>query len=247
MTLSSVDRTLEVLDILVDRGSVGVTELATVLCVSASTAHRILETLQARNYVAQDAETKRYRPGSRMLGLSHELELIERSRAVVAEVGERTEMTVHLGVLQGRQVRYVHAWSPEASHAIGSRVGTSMYAHATAAGKALLSTQPAKSLMRVFPGAALPSQTPASIRYRHDLLDELYTVRRTGCARNLEESERGVIGFAAPVNARRQYMALTVSAWTADFEPALGSRRERQIAGVLHRASSRLEHMLCQV
>lgn len=243
MTLLSVDRTLEVLDVLIDRGSVGVSELAAKLCVAASTAHRMLDTLQARQYVVQDEESKRYSPGPRMLGLSHEIQLIERSRSLVERLGRLTGMTVHLGVLDGRTVRYLHAWTPDERPAIGSRVGTSMLAHVTAAGKALLSETPQDRILRTFPEPVLPAPTPASISDRRALLAELQTVRRTGYARNLEESERGVLAFANAFSHSSQPVALTVSVWRKHMPISRDSEHEKRIAEALALAATRLERI----
>lgn len=244
MTLLSVDRTLEIIDILVDRGDVGVSEVAEQLCVAPSTVHRVLETLERRMFVAQDEDTRRYMPGPRLAAMSYEIDLIARSRRFIEALGQSTGMTAHLCVLDGQEVRYIHHWTPKAGRAIGNRVGTRMPAHATSAGKALLSVSPPEHIRKMFPCPSLPKPTPAAIGDLRVLLDELGAVRRAGYARNIEESERGVVGFARPVPSSRVRVAVTVSAWLADMrrrDRDSQREKEKQIAGALFEASEELQ------
>lgn len=242
MTLLSVDRTLEIIDILVDQGDVGVSEVAEQLCVAPSTVHRVLETLSRRMFVLQDEDTRRYRPGPRMAAMSFELDLITRSRRLVEALGRSTGMTVHLCVLDGPEVRYIHHWTPSGRRATGNRVGTRMPAHVTSAGKALLSISTPEQLRKMFPHRSLPKPTPAAIGDRQVLLEEIQAVRRTGYARNIEESERGVVGFARPISNSRVLAAVSVSAWLTDMrQRGLDSQKEQRIADALYEASHELQ------
>lgn len=247
MTLLSVDRTLEIIDILVDRGDVGVSEVAEQLCVAPSTVHRVLETLARRRFVAQDEDTRRYMPGPRMAAMSYEIDLITRSRRILEALGQSTGMTAHICVLDGREARYIHHWTPRAGRAVGNRVGTRMPAHATSAGKALLSISAPEHLRKMFPRPSLPKPTPAAIGDRQVLFEELRAVRRAGYARNIEESERGVVGFARPVANPRVRVAITVSAWLADMRQyGRDAQKEKQIAGALFEASEELQGCYAQ-
>lgn len=248
MTLLSVDRTLEIIDILVDRGDVGVSELAERLCVAPSTAHRVLDTLGRRMFVMQDENTRRYQPGPRLTAMSYEIELIARSRRPVEALGRSTGMTVHISVLDGSEVRYVHHWAPpRAQRAIGNRVGTKMPAYSTSAGKALLSISPREQIRSMFPRRALPKSTPATIGDRQVLLEELHAVRRVGYARNVEESEPGVIGFASPISNSRLPVAIAVSAWLTDMrDHGRRSEREKRVVDALLTASGELQSRYAQ-
>jgi DNA-binding IclR family transcriptional regulator len=243
MTLLSVDRTLEVIDILTDRGEVGVSELAALLCVAPSTVHRILATLERRRFVVQDEDSKRYLPGPRMSGLSHEIDLIARSRPLVQKLGKTTEMTVHIGILDGGEARYLHHWAPGSKKAIGSRVGTQMKAHVTSAGKALLSSCPREQLLRIFPYSILETVTPSSIGDRLRLFEELQKTARSGYARNIEESEPGVVGLATAITHETAPIAIAVSAWRRDLplERERVSETERRISHALMLVASNLE------
>ena len=68
--LKSAEKTLDVLELLAKRDSVGVTELAKAKKIGISTAHRILSTLKKRGFVVQDQGTRRYRLGGKLKRLS---------------------------------------------------------------------------------------------------------------------------------------------------------------------------------
>ena len=66
----SVERALEILEVLVDRPEgLSVTSLADQLDMPKSAAHKLLNTLIARNYVAQDALTQHYKPTMHLVSL----------------------------------------------------------------------------------------------------------------------------------------------------------------------------------
>ena len=71
--IQSLDRGIQILLILAERNSAGVTELAELLGVDKSTASRLVDTLCMRDMVRVDPETKKYRLGFRILHLGEAL------------------------------------------------------------------------------------------------------------------------------------------------------------------------------
>ncbi|MEM9104652.1 MAG: helix-turn-helix domain-containing protein, partial [Pseudomonadota bacterium] len=70
--IAAVDRALSVLEILSERGELGVTELAKELGMTKSLVFRILHTLEARGYVTKDATRSIYGLGYRAWHLGDE-------------------------------------------------------------------------------------------------------------------------------------------------------------------------------
>jgi DNA-binding IclR family transcriptional regulator len=68
--VQSVDRALSVLDLLAQRGEVGVTELAAELGVHKSTAFRLVTALERRQLVEQVGDRGKYRLGLGILRLA---------------------------------------------------------------------------------------------------------------------------------------------------------------------------------
>jgi DNA-binding IclR family transcriptional regulator len=85
--IQSLDRGLEILYILAENKSRGVTELAEDLKVNKSTVFRLLETMEKRDLVQKDEVTAKYRLGIGLLhiseGLVKNLDIINISRPVL--------------------------------------------------------------------------------------------------------------------------------------------------------------------
>jgi DNA-binding IclR family transcriptional regulator len=213
MTLSSVDHALVLLEHLQDRFDLRVADAAALLDVAPSSAHRLLATLHARGFVAQDEVTRRYSLGPKMLGSIGPGDIPDAARRVVARLGELTGSTVHLGVLSGGDVRFIHSWTPMSTARVSSKVGSPMPAHLVSSGKVLLAEHSASSLARQFPPQRLGGPTPRSIATTENLLSELETVRVRGYGRNVEESEAGVnaVAIAVQFRTRPSRIALSIS------------------------------------
>ena len=89
-SLQSVDRALQVLELLAGWGTGGVSELAGEIGVHKSTAFRLLGALEAREMVQQDAERGKYRLGFGLVRLARrvnvQLELTEQARPLTDEL-----------------------------------------------------------------------------------------------------------------------------------------------------------------
>ena len=68
--LKSAERTLDVLEYMCTKDSIGVTELAAAKKIGVSTAHRILTTLVRRGFAARNPKTRRYSPGKKLKKLA---------------------------------------------------------------------------------------------------------------------------------------------------------------------------------
>jgi len=120
----------------------GVTELATRIGIGKSNVHRLLQALVALGYVRRDADTGAYAASIRLWELGSavlaNLDLRRVSQSWMEWLLERTRETVHLSVLDGDEVVYVHKLdSPEPVRAY-SQVGGRAPAHCVATGKAML-------------------------------------------------------------------------------------------------------------
>jgi DNA-binding IclR family transcriptional regulator len=93
-----------------------------------------------------------------------------------------------------------------------NRTGTSLPAHATAGGKALLAQLSPERLKSLMSGTRLAALTPKSITSMKALTDELDRIRGRGYAVNDGESEVGLRAVAVPVSgAHSLEAAITVS------------------------------------
>jgi IclR family transcriptional regulator, KDG regulon repressor len=205
----------------------GVSELARRLGLGKSTAHRLVATLAAEHLLEQNRETGKYRLGLAIYDLgasvSAHFALHEAALPSMAQLRNTTGETVHLAVLDGREVVYIDRLDSPDSVRFFLEVGRRMWAHCTATGKVLLAHVPEDRLDRLLAGWELKDRTPHSITDHHLLREELREVRRRGWAHNRQESEVGHLSVGAPVrNAMGDVVAaMSVAGPVRRMDPAL--------------------------
>jgi DNA-binding IclR family transcriptional regulator len=210
--VGSVTRALALLDELAaSETPLGVSELARRIGVNASTASRLLGTLQAAGLVDRTGSGP-YRLGLRLVALSDRvlasLDVRERARPLlarlVAETGETATLSVPTtGGGQAITVDFVPAPSSVVSMA---RVGRPSVPHATAAGKVMLAFTGAGDT----PALELTRLTERTIVDPAALAQELAAVRERGYAEAIGEREPDLGAIAAPVLGRGGELAAIV-------------------------------------
>jgi IclR family acetate operon transcriptional repressor len=140
--IGSVARAVAALDALAEGDTgLGVNELGRRIGVNASTASRLLSTLEAAGLVER-APDSRYRLGLKLVALSDrvlaQLDVRERARPWLAWLGEQTGETVTLSVAGGGEAITVDFVPAPSSVGSMARLGRPSVPHATAAGKVML-------------------------------------------------------------------------------------------------------------
>jgi len=239
--VASVARALALLDALASSPEgLGVNELARRIGVNASTASRLLATLERGRLVERAPGSGPYRLGLRLVALADgvlaRLDVRELARpqlrALVAQTGETATLSVPGGT-DAVTVDFVPGHSSVVSIA---RLGRPSVGHATAAGKVVLA----------FGGAPLPdglaAYTPRTITDRTLLERELGRVRERGFAEAAGEREPDLNALAAPVFGR-----------DGDLEAVLGlqgpaarltEQRRREVLPALLEAAGELTRAL---
>jgi DNA-binding IclR family transcriptional regulator len=199
--VASVARALALLDELgAAPDGLGVNELARRIGVNASTASRLLATLEAGGVVERPAGGGPYRLGLRLVALADgvlaRLDVRDlarpRLRALVAATGETATLSVP-GAFEAVTVDFVAAESSVVSVA---RLGRPSVGHATAAGKVVLAFGPAA------PRSELTRFTERTIVDPDALAAEIDRVRSRRWAEAAGEREPDLNALAAPVFGR---------------------------------------------
>ena len=200
--VQSVERALDVLEILARVGEAGVTEVAAELEVHKSTAFRLIQTLEARDLVEQTPD-RRYRLGLGLLRLAGattaRLDLVQEARPIAKQLAADTGETVNIAVLAGHSALYLEQIAGSSSLQSHNWVGQHIPLHATSNGKVLISELPAKALAETV--AELPRHTKETITRRTSLRKELDRVREQGYAMAVDELEVGLAAMAAPIRS----------------------------------------------
>jgi DNA-binding IclR family transcriptional regulator len=131
---------------------------------------------------------------------------------IMRGLSERLRESVHVGTLDGANVRFVAAVEGPAAVRVASRLGLIMPAHCTSTGKALLAQLSEAELRQLLPDEDLRRITSHSIGSRTELEAELSRSRERGYAVNREESEEGVASVAVCIPTRAPGLRLALNA-----------------------------------
>jgi DNA-binding IclR family transcriptional regulator len=199
--VQSVDRALNILEVLARNGEAGVTEVAAELGVHKSTAFRLVATLEAHRLVEQTEDRGKYRLGVGVLRLAGataaRLDVVQEARPVCRQLAAATGETVNITVLSDSSALYLDQVAGTSALQPHNWVGQHIPLHATSNGKVLLSGLDAPALDRLLP--KLPSYTPQTITRKAALRAELDRVREQGYAIAVDELEIGLTAVAAPI------------------------------------------------
>ena len=231
--IESVHRALVLLKLLIEEGTIGVTEGAAALGVNVSTAQRLLSTLVQDGFAVQGRD-RRYSVGPALHspGLSTRIpQLTDRLRPALES---REPETVHIAALFG--TRILHMDGIEArTHILrfGLRVGVWLPAHVTSGGKALLADLTHEEVdARYAAVLAGPrgANTEVDLAVLHEQLDD---VRASRIAWNFEESEPGVAALSISVGEfGGQRVGLSVALPIARFTRELGKKWAQDLIDV---------------
>jgi DNA-binding IclR family transcriptional regulator len=222
-SVQSLERALDLLEALAAGGELGVTELASRTGLVPSTTHRLLHTLAKRGYVSQSTDSGRYLLGYKVVEVASGLEqrlarLRVAARPHLEAIQAATSETVNLVVLDADRVVYVDQVEGSRQVRMFTTVGTSVPAHTTGSGKAILAFGQPEAAAALYAGREpLARLTPRTLVTLAALQDDFTRIRRRGYALDNEEHEEGVGCVATAVfdHGGRPCAAISVSGPTA--------------------------------
>lgn len=203
-TLDAVRKTLDILEALWRLEGAGVTAVTEEVDMPKSTVHAHLSTLRDKGYVLQAGGE--YRLSLRFLTfgeyVKHAEPLYEIARDPVEDLAARTGERVYCTTHQNGLGAVLCVGEGERSLNSDISVGTHMYMHTSAAGKAILAHLPDEQVDEILETWGLPGYTDRTITTREELEAELAAVREAGVAENRGEYRPGVYAVAAPIEAQ---------------------------------------------
>jgi IclR family acetate operon transcriptional repressor len=201
--IQSLDRALDVLEALSSPEGMTLSELSAHLDQSPATMHRVLATLERREFVEISPDRQiwfigpeAYRLGAAFLRRSN---VVERSRPIMRELMLETGETSNLGIEKGGNVLFISQAETHESIRAFFPPGTLSPLHASGIGKALLSTYDEDRLSSLFKNPALERFTENTLRSVSQLKEELLATRERGYAFDDEERTKGMRCVAAPI------------------------------------------------
>lgn len=214
--VKSVAKSFHVLNVLERAGqALSLGEIAQLCGYPKSTVHALLQTLVQERAVAQDALSGKYRLGMRLFELgsavSASWDILDAARPHMRSLMLKTGESVHLGMLDQREVVLIEHISSGSTLRIVAERGTRFPLHCSALGKAVLSCLPdikANALIRTLP---LQAFTPHTIASEQALATELAAVRKNGVAVEDGEMRIGMRAVAAPITCGTECYALGIT------------------------------------
>jgi DNA-binding IclR family transcriptional regulator len=244
--IESVDNALKLLLLLGEQPQIRLSEATRYLGVASSTAHRLLAMLTYRGFVRQDPVSKAYLPGPSLTGVAFtifsRIDIQGSATTIMRSLSDQLRETIHVGMLDGANVRFVAAVEGPAAVRVVSRLGRTMPAHCTSTGKVMLAQLSRPELRALLPGEQLERITAASIGNRSELEAELSRIRERGYAINREESEEGVASVAVLIPTRAPGLRLALNAAAPTHR--LDSAQHASVAAVLAKAAKEIGDQL---
>jgi IclR family acetate operon transcriptional repressor len=220
----SLDRALEILEVLTMRGKATTAELVEAVGVSRSAVYRLVERLEAAEYLTLADGQWRLGPAVARMSMAavQNMDVLRVATPVLRELAQRTGETASLGVLSGDDIVFVFRENGHLAVHARSELGARRPLHATSVGKAYLSgLTPERSEATI---ARLPMQafTKATDTDRDRLREAVTEARARGWAEEHGEFDAGSTCFGAPVFDQSGTVtgAISIAGPTARMETA---------------------------
>ncbi|MGO1182736.1 MAG: IclR family transcriptional regulator [Micrococcaceae bacterium] len=242
MGIQSVDRAVEILEVLAAQKTSSVGAVAERLDVHKSTASRILASLAEHGLVEKSPSTGEYALGFALVrfasAVTSQMDLSQTAQKLCDQAAAELRLTANVAVIDD-------VFAVNVSQAVGQGlmaprhyVGLRTPGHATSSGKLLLAHDDA-AVDRALSGDLEP-HTGRTLTEASALRAELEAVRAQGWAASNEEWEEHITAVAVPLRLHdgRVEAALTVTGPTHSLPPesfAEVAERLRGLAAVSHR------------
>ena len=205
--INSVLRAAQVLESFSEeKGAYTNAELAIKLGLNKSTMTRLLYSLEKAGFLIRDPKTKEYALTHRLFRIGNvyinQVDLHQESTSLLHELALSCKETVHLAILHGFEVFYLHKVEGPQSIRMTSGVGITAPAYCTGVGKTLLAYFSQDDLDRFLEKVPLERYTPNTLCDSDALRLELARIRERGYALDDSEHEHDVKCVAAPIHDR---------------------------------------------
>ncbi len=202
--VQSVERALHLVEAIAECSPDGltVTELSRNLKVSKSTAYALAQTLVSNGFLRELYPGPRYQLGLSLLRLgdlvARQIPLGDTYRPILLKLTERTGLTSRAAISEGGYPIFVERVDGPGTVRFHTLLGHREEPHASAAGKAILSTLPTEEVMQICKDQGMPRRTRNTITEISVFLDDLERTRRRGFSIDDEEDADGVFCIGAP-------------------------------------------------
>jgi len=195
-------RAIDILELVAQQPK-GITlnEIAKVLKMPTTSAFDIVHTLKQEGMLELDPYSKLYSLGPKSLLIGQQYlksnDLIQIAKPYMIDLAEKLSKTCFLAKEVDDQVLYINKYEPLNAVITMANIGSRTYMHATALGKALLSTY--EKFEEKVSKLKLVKLTPNTITDKDQLIKELNMIKARGYSVDNEEVEENMLCIGAPI------------------------------------------------
>ena len=201
--VKSADRALDILEHVADAAeSPSFSRLMADLAIPRSSLFHLLNTLLARGYLDQDPTSGRYRLGARVATLARRIAgppLAVLVQPALDDLSHQLNETSGFYVQVGERAETIASAIGNQALSYTMKVGERAPLYAVSAGKALLAALPPDEIAAYLEAVGFDEITPATIRSKDRLREEIVAVGRDRFAYSREEFTPGITGIATTV------------------------------------------------
>lgn len=202
--MSSVYNTLQILDLLSMHDELGVSEISKATDIGKASVFKMLYTLEKLDYIHKTAESK-YKLGIKFAhygSIVLEKQNIYRLiRPYLQKLRDKHNETTHLGILDEKDLNVVFMVKEASTNTIqmASREGYRLPFYATAMGKLLVASKLNEEMIERLKTFRFARFTEHTITDYNALIEKLNLINEQNFSEDAEESEYGLVCFAAPI------------------------------------------------
>lgn len=199
--IKTTGRIFEIVELLMAREGLRLTDVAQELGMSKSNAYRHLTTLKEVGYLVQEEGT--YHPSMNFLDIGEYVrnrkKIYQLAHPKVEQLAEKTDERSEFVIEEHGRGVFVHMETGPDAVRTNTRVGKALPLHASAAGKAILAYLPDPEVQEIVETSGLERKTENTITNFEKLQEELKSIRQTSIAYNDEELISGLRAVGTPV------------------------------------------------
>ena len=212
---TSLIKSMQLLELLIEEGETGVSDLGRKKGLNRSNVHRILNTFESLGYVEKNPANSKYKPSLRFFELGSFIiqrnSLIKMAHPFLERLGVKFGETSNLAILDRDDVIYIDKVESSEALRMDLAVGRRVPAYCTALGKVLLAGLKKERFEEYLRTIRLVRRTPNTISLKRDFLKHLAVVSERGFAIDDEELSIGIRCIAAPVRNHSGDIVASVS------------------------------------
>lgn len=202
-SVRAVDRALDVLlCFTAQTPALNMTQISERIGIHKSTVHRLLATLERRNFVRRDPETGIYRLGYRLLQMAYlsqeNIGIRQIALPYMRMLNDKYQETIDLAIMDNDEVLFLDVIQSPQRVKLASSMGQRLPAFSTASGKALLAWMPEEEALRVLQNTNI-SFRPNIVPTSEAFLEDMRATRERGYSIDCEGLETGIHAVGVPL------------------------------------------------